>query len=140
MDQKLGQEYEGEARVRFLQDNCDAVEEIGFNRKFTPEEIADMKDNLAVVAIEINDIEIERKEAMKAFKDQTDPLTVRKVSLLKNIKLKSEFTKEECFKFVSQEDRVVTYYDSEGILVEFRSMRPDEAQLTIRHMKTGTND
>lgn len=32
MDQKLGQEYEGEARVRFLQDNCDAIEEIGFNR------------------------------------------------------------------------------------------------------------
>jgi len=140
MDQKLGQEYEGEARLRFLKDNCEAVEEIGFNRKFTPEEIVDKKDNLAIVAIEINDVEIEKKEVMKDFKERIDPLQSRKVALLKDIKLKSEWTKEECFKFIDQEKRIVTYYDCEGILVEFRNIRPEEAQLTIHHLKTGTND
>lgn len=140
MDQKLGQEYEGEARVQFLRDNCDAVEEIGYNKKFTPEEITDMKDHLSEVAIEINDIEIEKKEAVKAFQEKLSPLKTRKVALLKNIKLKSEWMKENCFKFISHEERVVSYYDNEGNLVEFRSMRPDEAQLTIMHMKTGTNN
>jgi hypothetical protein len=141
MDQKLGQEYEqGEARVRFLKDNCEAIEEIGFNRKFTPEEIVDKKDNLAIVAIEINDVEIEKKEVMKDFKERIDPLQSRKVALLKDIKLKSEWTKEECFKFINQDTRTVTWYDCDGILVDFRPIRPEEAQLTIHHLKTGTND
>jgi hypothetical protein len=143
MDQRLGQEYEGEARVQFLRDNCDAVEEIGFNRKFTPEEIIEKKDHLAIVAIEINDVEIEKKEVMKDFKERIDPLQSRKVALLKDIKLKSEWSKESCFKFIDHDTRTVTWYDCEGILVDFRAIRPEEAQLTIHHMnvsKTGTND
>lgn len=140
MQQKLGQEYKGEARAQFLQDNCDLVEEIGYNRKFTPEEITDMKDHLSEVAIEINDIEIEKKEAMKTFKDQLSPLKTRKVALLKNIKLKSEWMKEPCYKFISQDERLVSYYNSEGELVEFRSMRPEESQLTLRMVKTGTDN
>lgn len=33
MDKVLGQEYEGKARIDFLRDNCDAVEDLGYTKQ-----------------------------------------------------------------------------------------------------------
>lgn len=68
MDKFLGQEIPEKERWQFLQDNADAVEEIGYTHRFTPDELAQKKESLAETSIKINDIEIEKKEAMEAFK------------------------------------------------------------------------
>jgi hypothetical protein len=140
MNRTLGQDYtDGPYRIQFLKDNCDKVEELGYMKQFTPEEIQQQKDELSEVAIKINDIESERKEAMSEFKTALKPLETQKASLLKNIKTKAEFVREECFKFTDFDDRMVGFYNSDGLLVESRPMRPDEAQRTI-NLKSGTND
>ena len=64
MDKFLGQDIPEQERWQFLQDNADAVEKIGYTHRFTPEELAQKKETLAEVSITINDIEIEKKEAM----------------------------------------------------------------------------
>lgn len=135
----MGQEYSPTQRVQFLKDNCEKIDEIGYMKQFTPEEIAGMKDTLAEVSIEINDIEEEKKEVMKGFKEQLTPLTEHKATLLGHIKKKAEFVQEECFKFIDAEERMVGYYNDEGVLVEARPMRPDEGQLTMKLM-TGTHN
>jgi len=142
MDKVLGMDYQqGPKRGQFLQDNCDTREEVGYMKRFTPEEISAFKDNLATVAIEINDIEEAKKEVLKDFKPQLTPLIDEKVILLTNIKKKAEFINESCYKFIDFESKQVGYYNSEGLLVEERNMRPDEAQLTIRmESKTGTHN
>jgi hypothetical protein len=65
MDKQLGAEYPEIKRAQFLKDNCDEMENIGYVRYFTPEEMEEMKDNLADVSIELNDLDIQRKETAK---------------------------------------------------------------------------
>lgn len=124
----------------FLGPNCDGREEIGYMKQFTPEEILEMKDTLSEVAIQINDLEIKRKELMDQLKEETKPLTDQKKTLLVNIKQKAEFVTENCFKFFDQDTKRVGYYNAEGMLVQERPMRADEYQLTIKMGMTGTEN
>lgn len=63
MEKFLGIEYpEGKSREDFLEANCDAIEEIGYTRRFTSEELLKKKDSLSELAIEINDIEEEKRK------------------------------------------------------------------------------
>ena len=43
MNKFLGQELPEEDRWQFIQDNADAIEEIGYTHRFTPEELAQKK-------------------------------------------------------------------------------------------------
>lgn len=142
MDKVLGQDKPVAKRTAFLKDNCDKIEEIGYMKQFSPDEISSMKDELSEVAIEINDISIEKKEVMKEFKARMDPLEDQKTTLLKHIKTKAEWVKEECYKFIDHEERMVGFYNAEGVLVEARPVRPEESQLTIRMSasRTGTDN
>lgn len=139
----LGKEYpEGLARKNFLKDNCDCVVEKSYMKQFAPDELQGMKEQLSETSIEINDIEIEKKEVATQFKNRLKPLTKRKSELLDNIKKKAKYVKEECFKFVDQEARTVEFYNADGDLIESRPANPDELQATIFSInrKTGTNN
>ena len=116
MERELGKDLEqGKKRVAFLMDNCDAVEEKGYMKPFTPEELARMKESLSETDIEINDIEEEKK---------------------------AEFVTERCFKFIDQEAREVGYYNENGDLIESRPAYSEELQTTLFQIgrKTGTNN
>lgn len=108
MERELGKDLEqGKKRVAFLMDNCDAVEEKGYMKPFTPEELARMKESLSETDIEINDIEEEKTAAMKDFKARLEPLTTERKKTLDGLKKKAEFVTERCFKFIDQEAREV---------------------------------
>ncbi len=101
MERELGKDLEqGKKRVAFLMDNCDAVEEKGYMKPFTPEELARMKESLSETDIEINDIEEEKTAAMKDFKARLEPLTTERKKTLEGLKKKAEFVTERCFKFI----------------------------------------
>lgn len=141
MDNFLGQEIPEKERWQFLQDNADAVEEIGYTHRFTPDELAQKKESLAETSIKINDIEIEKKEAMEAFKAELKPLNEKKQKLLENIKKGSEYVKnEECVKILYHEEKMAGYYNKLGELVYSRPIMPQEMQRTIFNInrKTGT--
>ena len=119
MERELGKDLEqGKKRVAFLMDNCDAVEEKGYMKPFTPEELARMKESLSETDIEINDIEEEKTAAMKDFKARLEPLTTERKKTLDGLKKKAEFVTERCFKFIDQEAREVGYYNENGDLIE----------------------
>jgi hypothetical protein len=142
MDALMFQEVPKDKRGTLLKDNCDAVVEKGYMKQLTPEQISESKEMLSETAIQINDIEVERKEAAKEFKTQLGPLFTQRNDLLKSIKEKAVFVKEECFKFVNTEDNTVGFYNSDGFLIEQRPAFADELQGTIFQIsrKTGTND
>lgn len=139
MDKVIGQEYDADYRKTFLKDNCDKIEPVGYMKEFSAEEIGTMKDQLAEVSIEIDDIETAKKEAMAEFKDQIKPLAEEKATLLQNIKQRAIFTNEDCFKFTDYDGKQVGYYNSEGVLISSRPMKPDEYQMTFRLGKTAAN-
>jgi hypothetical protein len=143
MEKYLGKEYANKAeREAFLKDNCEKVEEKGYMKPFTPEQLHEHKESLANVSIRIEEIEEEKKEQNKFFKEQLKPLTEERTLLVGNIKKKSEYVKEICYKFVDAEAKETGYYNSEGNLIECRPATADELQPTIFSIprKTGTND
>lgn len=111
-------------------------------KTYTPDELQEHKENLAEVSIQIDEIEAEKKEQMKQFKEKLDPLQNAKKTLLENIRAKAEYVKEECYKFTDQEERMTGFYNKDGELVELRPATANELQTTIFSIipKTGTND
>lgn len=143
MDKFLGQEIPEQERWKFLQDNADAVEKIGYTHRFTPEELAQKKETLAEVSITINDVEMEKKQVMEDFKERLKPLIEAKHELLDHIKRGSEFVEnEECVKILYHEEKMAGYYNRLGELVYSRPIMPQEMQKTIFNInrKTGTGD
>lgn len=143
MEQHLAQDINEKDRWQFLCDNADAVEKIGYTRRFTPEELAQKKETLAEVSITINDVEMEKKQAMEDFKERLKPLTEAKHELLDHIKRGSEFVEnEECVKILYHEEKMAGYYNRLGELVYSRPIMPQEMQKTIFNInrKTGTDD
>ena len=143
MDKFLGQEIPEKDRWQFLQDNADAVEEIGYTHRFSTDELAQKKELLAETSIKINDIEIEKKEVMDGFKEQLKPLNESKQELLDNIKKGSEYREnEECVKILDHEEKLAGYYNKLGELVYSRPIMPQEMQKTMFSInrKTGTDN
>lgn len=143
MEKTIGKEYKNARdREAFLKDNCDKVEEKGYMKPYTPEELQGHKENLANVSIEIAEIEAEKKAQDAYYKGQLKPLNEQRSQMASNIKSKSEYVKEICYKFVDQEAKETGFYNADGDLIESRPATADELQPTIFSMarKTGTND
>jgi DNA-binding transcriptional regulator GbsR (MarR family) len=143
MDRELGKNIEaGARRIDFLESNCDKVEEKGYMKRFSHEQLAQMKENLSETCIQINDVEEEKKEVVKDFKARLEPLTDERKRLLKWLKDKVEYVTENCYKFVDMETREVGFYNQDGDLIESRPAYQDELQTNIFQLgrKTGTNN
>lgn len=142
MDKFLFMEFaEGEARVNVLDANSDAIEEITYTRRFSPDELADMRNRLADNSIEESDIEAKKKEEIDRFKDKLKPIQKAKTTLLSKLKTKTEQVTESCYKMINRKERLVGYYNSDGELVSARPLNAQEMQKTIFEVtKTGTNN
>jgi predicted phage tail protein len=143
LQKTIGKEYSNKAqREAFLKDNCDRVEEKGYMKPYTPEELQEHKEKLANLSIEIEEIEDEKKAEVKHFNETLKPLADSRRELLRNIRQKAEYVREICYKFTDREERQTAYYNSEGDLIELRPASADELNLTIFSVTrdTGTND
>lgn len=148
MDKHLGKDIENlVARESFLKDNCDKVEEKGYMKPYTPEELQQRKEELANASIEIMEIEEEAKATASRYKERLKPLKEHRARMVGDIKSKSEYVKELCYKFVDQEARETGYYNKEGDLIESRPATADELQPTLfgvirnqESQKTGTDN
>lgn len=143
MDKFLGQDIPENQRWQFLQDNADAVEEIGYTHRFSPDELAQKKELLAKTSIKINDIEEEKKEVMSEYKERLKPLNEDKQKLIENIKKGSEFvTNAKCVKILYHEEKMAGFFNQLGELVYSRPIMPQEMQKTVFSInrKTGTDD
>lgn len=57
MQRELGKDIQDpKRRIEFLKDNCDSVEQKGYMKRFSPDQLLKMKEQLSETAIEINDI------------------------------------------------------------------------------------
>lgn len=139
MEQVLGQDYEGLARVQFLKDNCYAVEKLGYTKAIPSDRLESMKEKLVENNIQLRDVRADKKAANKLFNEQIKQLEEDNDYVTGMLKEKSEYVTEECYKFVDDEKRMTGYYNADGILVYSRPSRPEEMQKTIYQMpRTGT--
>lgn len=143
IDKQLGQEITDLAeRKSYLRANCESIETLDYLKRYSPETITRMKSDLSDQSIIINDIQREKRETMKAYKDQLKPLIADKETLLQSIKQKAEMVNEPCYKFLNEELRMAAYYSPDGELIMTRPFTQDEMQKNIFQIepKTGTNN
>ena len=142
LDRELGKDIALEERASFLEDNCDAVEEVTYSRAFEPEELALKREQLTDASIKIADIEEEKKEVMDGFKERLKPLQEQKSEAIKSIRDKSQTVTEKCYKFLDEETKMVGFYNKEGNLVSSRHAFQRELQKTIQMdiRKNGTSN
>lgn len=141
LDRELGKDIALEERKQFLEDNCDAVQEVTYSRAFEPEELALQREQLTDAAIKIADIEEEKKEVMDGFKERLKPLQAQKDEAIKALRDKSRTVTEKCYKFLDEETKMVGFYNKEGNLVSSRPAFAKELEKTIQMelRKTGTH-
>lgn len=142
LDRELGKDIALEERASFLEDNCDAVEEVTYSRAFEPEELALKREQLTDASIKIADIEEEKKEIMDGFKERMKPLQEQKSEAIKSLRDKSQTVTEKCYKFLDEETKMVGFYNKEGNLVSSRPAFQKELQKTIQMdiRKNGTSN
>ena len=143
MERELGQEYKNHAqREAFLKDNCDACEQKGYMKPYSPEELQGHKEKLANVSIEIAEIEAEMKQVQAEYKGKLKPLKESRSMMVSNIKSKAEYVNEVCYRFTDQDTKETGYYNKDGKLIECRPATADELQPNLFSIarKTGTND
>ena len=142
LDRELGKDIALEERAQFLEDNCDAVEDVTYSRAFSPEELAQKREQLTDASIRIADIEEEKKFAMEDFKERLKPLKEQKDEAVNALRDKSQTVTEKCYKFIDEETKMVGFYNSEGNLVNSRPVFQKELEKTIQMelRKTGTNN
>lgn len=132
MQKELGKDIDNPlARVQFLKDNCDEIQELDYMRQFKPDELVEMKDSLSTVAIQIDDLEGEKKDLTAEINAKIKTQSLQKKKLLKGLKQKAELVNEPCFKFIDDENRMVGFYNSDGDLVQSRPAMGNELQKTI---------
>ena len=142
MDKTLFQNIsEGVERQQMLLDNADGVEEISFTRMLTPEQIADLKDELSEQCIQLKDVKADKKAHNAMYNEQIKQLETESDRLTDKIREGADIVMEQCYKMIDQEEGMVGYYDKYGILVLQRPMKREERQTTIMQFnRTGTND
>jgi len=143
MEKYLGKEYADRAdRTAFLKDSCDGVEQKGYMKPYTPDELQGRKEKLVELSIKIEETENEKKNALKGFNAALDPMKKESKEMVRDIRQKAEYVHEICYKFVDREERETGYYNADGDLIECRRATADELQAIpfSVQMKTGTDD
>ena len=132
MEKVLGQDIKDlEERKQFLIDNCDNVVQMDYHKPYTSDELAKMKTEFANKHIRIATLQ----EDIKSYKDKVNlelkPLLQEVSDLRENLKSKGENVCENVYQFLDENDKMVGFYNAEGVLISSRPATRDELQKTM---------
>lgn len=118
-------------RITALTENADAKYNKSVVRYFTEEELSEKKTTLSEVSINLNDIEIEKKEATQEINARLKIEKSKRTLLLKDLKNKYFESDETVFDIADQENGMMLTFDYNGILVGSRRLTPKEKQTKL---------
>lgn len=132
MNQKMFPEATAENRAQLLQDNATSiVNDYTVTHKFTKDELAEMREEHSDVSIKLSEQQDELDAVKVDFKTKMAPAVKRVKQLLTDIKNKYTSRKETVYLFADQKEGMMSVYDIEGELVDYRRLLPEERQSNI---------
>lgn len=144
MEKYIGQDIENLAeREKFIKDNADGVEDMGYSKPIPSAEIDKLKEQLSDSTIKRLEAEQAKKDITQQYNEEIKAYKAEIRDTADKLKSKSEYVNEPCYKLVDQEAKAAGYYNREGMLVYERAARQDELQprlFPIGGKKTGTDD
>ena len=120
-----------------LKNSCDKIEVFSYMKKFTPEELAELKTVLSDLMINTDAIETELKDVKSEFKEKLDPLRDKIKEHLTWIRDKAKIIREECY--INFEGEYAIYYNGDGEEVHKRPLEVSERQKTIQMQMRAVN-
>ena len=143
MEKNILPNEEPEKRLRYLEDSADQIVEEKYYQRLTTEELTLKKAEFTANALEMDDLEEQKKEVMEEFKDKLKPLKDSHKSLASEIRTGFVQKEGRLFKMVDHKTRMVHFYDEHGEIIETktRPVSSDELQNTIHmSLRTGTDN
>ncbi len=132
-------ELTAKERLMILQENAAKVEQTTYHKALTEEERGIKKDILTENSIKLFDLEEEKKEAVKLWKDKIDPLKKENSLLLSEIRTGQTKVDGTLFHLANHDDGMMETYDNDGYLISSRRLRPEEKQATIFSLSKTAN-
>lgn len=143
MEKFIGQDIENlQEREQFIKDNAEGIETMGYSKPLKSSVIDKLKEQLANTTIEKEELEADKKAANQQYNADLKDLRTTIGDIAEKLKSKSEYVNEGCYKLVDEEEKMVGYYNKEGMLVYERPARLEELQPKLFKMnagKTGTD-
>ena len=124
-----------EKRVESLKEIADRVSKEPVTRKYSESELAQMREELGNVSIIQDEKKTLLAEEVKSAKEEIKLMEKKRKSLMGNIRSKSQTTTEEVYGIANHDDKVMEFYDAEGVFIYNRRLTPEERQTHIKTMK-----
>lgn len=132
-------EVSPEERKILLEQNADAIEETSYQKPLTQEELDMRRESLTDNCIKLSELEEEKKELVKGYKDRMDPLISDNKILMSEVRTRQSKVDGRLFHMKNHDTSMMETYDEEGFLVSTRRLRPDEKQKTIMSQLRAAN-
>ena len=143
MQKVLGQDIKDlEERKNFLIDNADGVEEMDYHKSYESDELERMNTEFANKHIRIAALEDQIADFKEEINKELKPLKEEVKNLREDLKSKGHTVREKVYRFLDENERMVGFYNAEGVLISSRPARRDELQKTVFAdlRKEGTNE
>ncbi|MBS1915698.1 MAG: hypothetical protein JST87_05435 [Bacteroidetes bacterium] len=121
-------ELSAEERKRILEENCDSREATKYLKQLTPDELDQRREQVTDNAIQLGELEEEKKEAMAEFKSKIDPLVKQNKFILREIKTRQSEVSGILYHMANHEEGMMETYDESGEMIASRRLRPEEKQ------------
>lgn len=128
MSKKFMPEISQSERMNILQQNADKIEQTTYLKPLSEDELSARRESLTDNSIRLSDLEEDKKEATKQFKDQIDPLKSANKTILVEIRTKQAKVDGTLYFMANHEESMMETYDDTGEMIESRRLRPDEKQ------------
>ena len=146
MDKFLFPELSIEDRKSMLQSQADKVVVENYHVRLTEDQLTSKRFDFTNNGLELQRLEVQKKETLKMLKDEMDPLKTANKEL--GLEINSGFVEisGELFVMIDQETKMAYHYNSEGELIVTKTRpatRDELQQVTIfqvsREKREGTN-
>jgi len=107
-------------------------------RNFSEDDLSEMKDRLSETCINLNDVELEKKDLNAEINARIKAIKVQRGTLLRDLKNKYYENQETVFDIDDQEEGIMYTFDQEGNVLSTRKLTPKERQTNIKSLNTKT--
>lgn len=135
-----------EERKRSLQNTADTVvKEKQYYKRLDSDELSQRRKVFTDKSLALSDLEEEKKETIKDFKDRMDPIKDEVKQLGTEIRTGHSRFSGNLYGFIDEQTRMVYFYSESGELIETETRPANQEELGLFNGlrvvgKTGTND
>lgn len=127
-------------RLKYLESQADGVVEDRYFHQLTENELNSKRVEITDNVINLGDVEEEKMEVMKDFKQRIDPLKSEIKRLTLQVRTGHEERHGKLYKFIDREKRWVYFYDASGNLIENKSRPSNVDEIHVQLKITGTDN